>query len=316
MQIKMMGIIFDIQRYSTHDGPGIRTLVFMKGCPLSCQWCANPEGQKSSPEIRFLASKCVGAEKCKAPCIKACLHGAISLSKEGKPKTDRNLCQGCGKCAEVCLYGARRLSGRSVTIEELLVEVLKDEPFYRTSGGGVTMSGGEPIVQFEFTREFLKRCKERSLHTVIETCGYVPWKHIQETLEFVDLVYYDIKHMHPVKHKEQTGASNDLILRNGKNLLSTSKAQVVVRVPIVPGFNDSERNIEATAKFVAESGGKTIELLPYHRLGVSKYSQLDMEYEPKEVQRPSEELMQRLSGIVKSIGLKELYADSEDCINS
>lgn len=304
-----MGIVSDIQRYSIHDGPGIRTLVFMKGCPLSCKWCSNPEDQKSHPEIRFIASKCVGEEKCKAPCVIACLLGAISLSQEGKPKTDRELCQGCGKCAEACLYGARQLSGRSITIEELLAEVLKDEPFYTSSGGGVTVSGGEPIIQFEFTREFLKRCKERSLHTAIETCGYVSWEHLQATLEFVDFVYYDIKPMDPVRHKELTGVSNDLILRNARRLLSTNKAQVVVRVAIVPGFNDSGENIEAIVRFVAKSGGKMIELLPYHRFGVSKYSQLDMEYELKEVQRPTEEHMQRLRSIVKSLGIKEVASE-------
>lgn len=303
---KLKGIIFDIQRYSIHDGPGIRTLVFMKGCPLRCKWCSNPESQKSRPEIRFIASKCVGEEKCKAPCIKACLPGASSLSQKGNPKTDRELCQGCGKCAEACLYGARQLSGWSTTIEELLAEVLKDELFYASSGGGVTVGGGEPIMQVEFTREFLKRCKEYPLATAIETCGYASWEHLQATLEFVDFVYFDIKHMDPVKHKSLTGVSNDLILRNARRLLSANKAQVVVRVAIVPGCNDSEENIEATVRFVAKSGGKMIELLPYHRFGVSKYSQLDMEYELKEVQRPTEEHMRRLSKIVKSLGIEEV----------
>jgi len=193
-----------------------------------------------------------------------------------------------------------------MTVEELLAEILKDELFYINSGGGVTMGGGEPLAQFEFTGEFLKRCKEHYLHTAIETCGHAPWKHLQATLEFVDLVYYDIKHMNPVKHREFTGVSNDLILRNARRLLSSNQAQVIVRVPIVPGCNDSEENIEAIARFVVESGGKMMELLPYHRFGVSKYSQLDMEYELKEVQRPAEEHMQGLRGIVKSLGIEEV----------
>lgn len=302
----MTGTIFDIQRYSIHDGPGIRTLVFMKGCPLRCKWCDNPEGQKSHPEIRFLDSKCVAKEKCKAPCVKACPNGAISLSQQGKPKTDAEICQNLGKCAEACYFGARVLSGKSMTIDELLAEVMKDEPFYRNSKGGVTMGGGEPIMQFEFTREFLKRCKQHSLHTTVETCGHVPWEHLKSVLEYADLVYYDIKHMNPVEHKELTGVSNGLILRNARNVLSANKVQVIVRVATVPGLNDSEENIKATTRFVAESGGKMMELLPYHRFGVSKYSQFGREYELKETKTPTQEHIQRLRSIVKSLGIREV----------
>jgi len=300
----MTGIVFDIQRYSIHDGPGIRTLVFMKGCPLDCQWCCNPEGQKYHPEIRFIASKCVGEEKCKAPCATACPNNAISLLRS-KPKTDRELCQSCGRCAEACLYEARHLSGRKVTVEELLKEVKKDEPFYLNSGGGVTLGGGEPLVQFEFAREFLKRCKEHHLHTAIETCGYAPWAHLGKTLEYVDVIYYDIKHMDPAKHKELTGVSNDLILENARQLLATRKDQVIIRVPIIPGVNDSEENIKATAMFVAEGGGRMMELLPYHRFGVAKYDQLDRKYELREKQ-PTEKEMNRLKTIVESLGLEEV----------
>jgi len=276
----------------------------MKGCPLDCQWCCNPEGQKYHPEIRFIASRCVGEEKCKAPCVKVCPNSAISLL-QSKPKTDRGLCQSCGRCAEACLYEARHLSGRKVTIEELLKEVKKDEPFYLSSGGGVTLGGGEPLVQFEFAREFLKRCKEHHLHTAIETCGYAPWAHLEKTLEYVDVIYYDIKHMDPAKHKELTGVSNDLIFENARQLLATRKDQVIIRVPIIPSVNDSEENIKATAMFVAEGGGRMMELLPYHRFGVAKYDQLDRKYELREKQ-PTEEQMNRLKTIVESLGLEEV----------
>jgi len=302
----MTGTVFDIQRYSIHDGPGIRTLVFLKGCPLSCKWCCNPEGQKSTPEIRFLESKCVTAEKCKAPCLAACPTGAISLNEEGKPKTDIQVCQGCGKCAEACYYGARTLSGQEMTVSELFEEVKKDEPFYRSSNGGVSLGGGEPLMQFEFTREFLKKCKEHALHTAIETCGHVPWEHFTGILEYVDLVYYDIKHMNPIKHRELVGVSNDLILRNARHILSNGHAQVIIRVPTIPRLNDSEENIKTTASFVAESGGKMMELLPYHRLGMSKYRQFGREYELKDVEPPSKERMQKLRKIVQSLGIKEV----------
>ncbi|MFC2012945.1 glycyl-radical enzyme activating protein [Chloroflexota bacterium] len=306
MTDEMTGTIFDIQRYSIHDGPGIRTLVFMKGCSLGCRWCSNPEGQQSHPEIRFIAIKCVGKEQCHAPCIQACPNAAISLSREGKLETDRKLCQNCGACSDACLYGARQLSGRQITVEELLAEVNKDAPFYRNSGGGVTVGGGEPIRQFEFTRAFLKRCKEHYLHTAIETCGHVPWRHLQAALKFVDLVYYDIKHMDPVKHKDLSGASNSLILKNARALLSSNQVPVIIRVPIVPGCNDSDDNIKATAKFVTGSGGKLMELLPYHRLGISKYGQLDKDYELREVSKPTEEHMQRLKAMVKSLGIEKV----------
>jgi pyruvate formate lyase activating enzyme len=204
---------------------------------------------------------------------------------------------------EACLYGARQLSGQKAFVEEILAEVLKDEPFYRSSGGGVTLGGGEPFMQFEFTREFLKRCREKSLHTAVETCGYVPWEQMKEALEYVDLVYYDIKHMNSAKHQELTEVPNDLILENAQKLFSGGKIQVIIRVPIIPGYNDAEENMKETARFVAESGGKRVELLPYHRFGISKYSQLDREYELRKVQIPTEKHMQRLKSIVTSMGI-------------
>ena len=300
------GIIFDIQRYSIHDGPGIRTLVFLKGCPLSCKWCCNPEGQTAHPEISFIAAKCVGAKECKGPCAKACPNVALSLSPDGKPRTNRELCQGCGLCAETCLYEARHVSGKKLTIDELMAEVKKDEPFYLSSGGGVTLGGGEPLAQFKFTREFLKRCKESYIDTAIETCGYTPWEHLREVIKFVDTAYYDIKHMDPVKHKELTGVSNSLILKNARRLLSENKTKVIIRVPIIPGCNDSEENIKATAVFVANSSGQTMELLPYHRFGLSKYGQFDREYKMANSQGPSQEDMRRLREIVESAGLHEV----------
>jgi len=166
---EIRGLISNIQKFSVHDGPGIRTLVFMKGCPLRCKWCDNPEGQKGHPQLQFISVKCVGADECGAPCAEACPVGAITLSEEGKPETDRSICLSCGRCALVCLYGARAVIGKSMTVEEVLMEIEKDRAFYRRSGGGVTVGGGEPLMQSEFVSALLKKCKERLLSTIIET---------------------------------------------------------------------------------------------------------------------------------------------------
>lgn len=304
---KITGYISHIQRFSLHDGPGIRTLVFMQGCPLRCEWCCNPEGQKHHPQLRFISVKCAAGGRCHSPCVATCPEGAITLSKEGKLQIDWARCQNCGKCTEVCLYGARTMLGKRMTIAEVLAEIEQDRPFYNRSGGGVTIGGGEPLAQFEFSLELLKRCQARFLHTAIETCGQVPWRHLKETSKYLNLMYYDIKHMDPVRHKELTGVSNELILRNAKMVLSGKvNCEVIIRMEVVPGCNDSEKDIAAMARFVAESGGKMMELLPYHALGSSKYRQLGMEYELTQVKPPTEEHMQRLRKTVESFGLKEM----------
>ena len=197
--------------------------------------------------------------------------------------------------------------GSRMAITEVIAEVEQDRSFYNRSGGGVTIGGGEPLAQFEFVLELLKRCQARFLHTAIETCGHVPWKYLKEVSEYLNLMYYDIKHIDPVRHKELTGVSNDLILRNAKRVLSGDvKCEVVIRTEIVPGCNDSEKTIAAIAQFVARSGGKMMELLPYHALGSSKYRQLGMEYELSNISPPSEEQMQKLKKTVESLGLKEM----------
>jgi len=279
----------------------------MKGCPLRCKWCANPEGQRNHPELGFIDAKCVGAETCNARCIRACPAKAIGLSQQGKPMIDRRTCNNCGKCTEECYYGALKLIGQEMTIDEVLAEVEKDRPFYRRSSGGITLGGGEPLTQFEFVIQLLEKCQEQFLHTAIETSGFGPWPHLERVLEYVDLVYCDIKHMDPVIHKKLTSQPNDLILGNVRKILLTKKPdEVIIRIPIIPGCNNSEGNVSDSVRFAAELGCEKIELVPYHKLGISKYSQYGMEYKLKNIEPPTKEEMQRFRDIVERFGLKEM----------
>jgi pyruvate formate lyase activating enzyme len=296
-----LGMILNVQRYSVHDGPGIRTLVFMKGCPLRCLWCSNPESQKTEVQLRVVPSRCVGCGKC----VEVCPRQAIERSVDIGTITDRRICIHCGKCVEACLYDARAVVGQYISVEQLLREVEKDKAFYATSGGGVTVGGGEPSLQHAFVRDFLRSCQDRWLHTAIETCGYAPWLNLKSVLEHVDFLLYDIKHMDPVVHKRLTGVSNKLILKNLERIAASfGELPIVVRVPIVPGLNDSEENIAATARFVSGLGRVLgIELLPYHRLGMSRYEEFGMVYKLGNIVSPSVEYMHQLEDIVKSFGL-------------
>jgi pyruvate formate lyase activating enzyme len=263
------GVVFNIQRFSIHDGPGIRTTVFLKGCPLRCFWCQNPESQSGSPEIVLDRRKCT---LCGA-CSTACPYGAIRL-EAGRPIFERRICAGCGRCAVVCPSEARRLSGTRMTVEEVIHEILKDAKFYENSGGGVTLSGGEPLAQPEFARSIFKRCKEAELHTTLDTCGFAPWPDIEKLLEFVDLVLFDIKHLDASMHREATGQDNLLILENARKIARLKPMRI--RVPLVPGFNDSSGAVSRIAAFVkSELGTRDIDLLAYNRMGEVKYDFLE-----------------------------------------
>ena len=296
----MKGFVYDIQRFAIHDGPGIRTLVYMKGCPLRCLWCSSPQTQKTSTEILHVEIKC---KKC-GRCVEICPNEVITLSENDGIKINRELCDRCGQCIESCTNQALLLVGKYLTVDELFQEVAKDSPFYRRSNGGVTVGGGEPTMQYEFVTAFLKKCKEIYIHTAIETCGYAKWEHMEKLLEYVDLVYFDIKHADTFVHKELTGVSNELILENARKV--SALRPMIIRIPIGPGYNDSDDNILNTAIFAASLNKnlQRIELLPYHKFGTQTYSRLGMEYKFTDVKPPDDDHMKRLKEIIESCGVK------------
>ena len=266
--------ITNIQGYSIHDGPGIRTVVFFKGCPLSCRWCANPECISGKPQVGFLELMCKGCGKC----VETCRYNAINTD-ENKHRIDYSLCNSCGECAENCSYGALVKYGRQMTVDEVWDEVRRDKIFYDTSGGGITVSGGEPLLHPSFVRELFELCHGEKINTCIETCGNVNQDAFKEVIAVTDHFLFDLKHMDNDIHKLNTGSPNDRILENAAFLVE-NKADVVFRNPLIPGINDSESNIEATSAFLKNLNAKTIrlELMPFHRMGANKYKALDLEY--------------------------------------
>lgn len=271
----LTGTVFDIQRFSVHDGNGIRTLVFLKGCPLHCKWCQNPESMSPKPELMRLPHLCIGCGKC----IEKCPENALSVDDQGEFIIERDKCTYCGECVEHCYAGSMTIVGRFMTVDEVMDEVERDRHFYETSNGGVTFSGGEPTMQSEFLIECLRESQRRGMHTAIETCAMTTSETFQKVLEHTDLVLTDIKHMDSDQHKALTGASNEQILLNIAIAAAMGK-KLRIRVPLIPGCNDSVENIEATAKFVSSLGSavESLDILPYHRLGEPKWEQLERTY--------------------------------------
>jgi len=275
VQEEARGLVFDVQRYSIHDGPGIRTLVFLKGCPLRCLWCCNPESQRAAPEVEFRASLC---QRC-GRCLAACPLGAINPDLAAPPaaKIDRGRCDVCGACAAACPNGALRLVGRWLTVSQALAEVQRDAAYYRRSGGGVTLSGGEPLAQPAFAAALLRACYERNIHTAVETTGFVAWGTLAKVLPFTDLFLYDLKHVDPRVHAGLTGVSNALILDNARRLVAAGAA-LTLRLPLIPGYNADEANLAAAAQFAGELGIGEVHLMPFHQLGKDKYGRLGLDY--------------------------------------
>ncbi len=268
------GLTFSIQRFSTDDGPGLRTTVFMKGCPLRCAWCHTPEGIAPHPELVWHDVRCIGARGC----LSVCDESALELSSGGM-RIDRGSCTVCARCAEACPSGALEIIGRAWSADDLMTELLKDRVFFETSGGGITFSGGEPIQQFEFLCQVLPRCKSAGLQVALDTCGLAAWERYERVLPYVDLVLFDLKLMDSDQHRSATGASNVLILDNARRMAERG-TRLWVRTPVIPGYTDSEENITSIACFIREHlpAVERWDLLAYTNLGQPKYHRLDLSY--------------------------------------
>jgi pyruvate formate lyase activating enzyme len=290
------GIVFNIQRYSIHDGPGIRTTVFLKGCVLRCYWCQNPESQAMKPEILLNKNTCTLCGRC----VDVCVIGASSRGAKSSV-IDRDTCIGCGACVEVCPVHARVLVGREMTVHDVMAEVLRDKAFYDNSQGGVTLSGGDPIAQPEFALQLLRACKDRGLHTAIETCGLTAWPVLERLLDYTDLVLFDFKCLDPVRHRKATGKGNRRIIDNARKV-SRSKT-MRVRVPLIPGFNDSPQDVKAVLRFAQEElglRGSDIDLLRYNQLGEVKFERLEREGVRPSMEPQTEEYINALEAIIKA----------------
>jgi len=294
----LSGIVFDIKKFSIHDGPGIRTTVFLKGCPLHCWWCHNPEGQLLAPELILRPGRCIGCQAC----VAVCKQGAIA-SDECDMTTDRRRCTRCGACVEVCYAEAREMVGREMTVGEVVDEILRDAPFYDTSEGGVTFSGGEPLSQPDFLRGLLAACSREGVHTCLDTCGFGPWTVLDELREDVDLFLYDLKLVDDQRHREVTGVSNERILANLR-ALSQHGEHILLRVPLIPGINEDESSLRAIGTLALSLPALDgIDVLPYHEIGRDKYERLGKHCPMPEIQPPGPERIEEVRERLRSRGL-------------
>jgi pyruvate formate lyase activating enzyme len=291
------GLIFNIQRFSLHDGPGIRTTVFFKGCPLGCLWCQNPEGISAEKVIFRHADRCIGC----GDCVAICPEGALQMS-DPVPVLDRLKCSLCMKCIEVCPTGALEAAGKMISVKSLVEEVLKDRIVFEESGGGVTVSGGEPLMQPEFLTELLKALKLENIHTAVETSGFASWKSFESVLDYTDLFIYDLKLVDAELCKKYLGVNGDKIITN-LDRLNKCGAKIMVRMPIIPTVNDTSICLHQAADHLKKIGITELELLPYHKLGSAKYEKLGLEYTLKSIEQPDFDTMGKVKSLLEAAGI-------------
>ena len=295
--VNVKGLVHNMQRFSVNDGPGVRTIVFLNGCPLRCKWCCNPESQELKPIVMFKEQNCVGCGNCEV----VCPTGASNLFYPGK--IDHSKCICCGKCVDVCYHKALEMSGKWMTVEEVMIELYMDRAIYRRSGGGITVSGGEALVQHEFLAELLKTCKAIGWTTAIEKTGLASEAVLDKIIPLLDYVMMDIKHIDSATHKEFTGVPNEQILKNALYISNIAK-EMVIRVPVIPGFNADKRTIKGIAAFTTHLHNvNELHLLPYHDLGSNKYGMMGKDYEMEGTKSPEAEFMEELKAIVEEEGL-------------
>ena len=293
-----LGRVINIQKYSVHDGPGIRTTVFLKGCPLDCWWCHNPESQSLNQEIMFFEERCTGC----GICVKRCTENAIEIV-DNMAVLNEEKCTPCSRCTDFCPNDAREFVGKDITVQELMKEIIKDEVFYEESKGGVTFSGGEPLIHVDFLNEILKRCKDRGIHTAVDTSGAVQWEKIEKLIDKIDLFLYDIKLMDNEKHKKYVGTENIVILENLKKL-SHRGANIFVRMPIISGVNDDDNHIDEALRFLSNINLLQVNLLPFHKMGRDKYRRIKKDYKLTGLEKPSEERMTEIADRFIRKGIK------------
>ena len=309
-----VGRLYDIQGYSVQDGPGIRTTAFLKGCPLRCPWCHSPESQLYRKQLSWMSVRCLGTDVCRSRCIGACGKNAIEPGEIRTGLADgtqlhmihviRDLCDDCGDCAEVCFAQALYICGKDYSAGELTERLLQDKSYYDMSGGGVTISGGEPLTQIDFVETVLKNLKENGVHTALDTTGYAKWEALERTMPYTDLYLYDLKHMDSRKHEAVVKVPNGPILENARKLAVNGK-KLQIRIPVIPLFNHDEDNIRKTAEFCVRLGDAvtTVQLLPYHNWGVSKYLRIG-DGPVAEATPPSDEYMEMLKDCMSGYGLR------------
>lgn len=308
---RLEGTVLNIQKFTVHDGPGIRTEVFLKGCPLKCKWCSNPESIATKIEIGLFEDQCIGLEKC-GWCVSECPlsdEEVLIIRDKKVVGIDREKCLHCLKCAKVCPRRALKIWGIKMTVDEVMKEILADRSFYQKSGGGVTLSGGDPLVQVEFSLEILKACKKFNIHTIVESELQCSNQILDRVLPYTDMIFTDIKHMDSEQHKIYTGVGNELILKNIKYLVEKNMP-LVIRIPIVPEHNNSDENIRATAEFIINELGnrvRQVQLLPYRPLGTDKYQSLAIEYPMSDIKAPAREVyepnIRHLTELMRSYGI-------------